>query len=134
MTKTAAKSAKTPKADKDQELLDASAKRTAALAEADAKFTEAVAKAAADRKKVYDAYPDSGNFAERSWNATKGDDDVPYDEVASTFRGKLDTAVDTIKATGNADIAGLEDFEAEVVRLLKEANEPVGGVVAPVTE
>lgn len=131
MTKhaTATKATKTPKGDKEQAALEASAERTAALAEADSEFKDAVAKAGEARKKVLDAYPDAGNIAERAWNTTKRDDDVDYAAATLPFRQKLDTVVEAVRSSGNADVVGLEDFEAEVVRLLKELDQPIAGVL-----
>lgn len=122
MPKTAAKTAKTKKT-RDEEILEYADKRRKAVADADAEFQDTVAKAADKRKKALDKFPDTGNFAERAWNSTKADSDPVYDEVTPDFRRKLDTAVDAIRTTGSANIAGLEDFEVEVKKLL--AAEPV---------
>lgn len=127
-TKTAAKTAKTAKTDAQKEL-EASAERTAALSKADTDFTAAVAKAAEVRNAAYAKFPDAGNYAEVAWNATMADTDPLYRDTATTFRQKLDTAVDAIKTTGTAGIAGLEDFEVEVKRLLAESDQPIAGIL-----
>lgn len=105
------------------------AERKAAIDKADADFKAAVVKAAEAREKVLEKYPDLGNVAEAAWNETKVEEDPPYKDVTLDKRQKLDSVVDTIKTTGNADVVGLEDFEARVIELLKERKLPVAGVV-----
>jgi hypothetical protein len=120
----------TKKSDKDT-AREAAAEREQALAQADADFREDVAKAAAKRQKVLDKYPDQGNIAERAWNATKSEDDVEYKALAGEFKQKLDDVVTAVRETGNADVVGLEEFEAEVVRLLAELDVPTGTALVP---
>lgn len=103
--------------------------RRTAIAEADQDFRDAVKKAAEARDKVLEKYPDLGNVAEAAWNETKAEEGPLYKDVALTFRFKLDSTVDTIKQTGNADEIGLEEFEKRVVELLKERHLPVAGVI-----
>ena len=98
------------------------AKRNAA----DAQFREDVAKAAEKRDKALAKLPGSGNIAEEAWNSTKADEDPAYNAVAADHRAKLDTAVQTIRETGNADIVGLEAFEEKVKELLADEKEAEG--------
>lgn len=113
MTTATAKAAQ----EKADEAKEKAAERQAALAQADTDFREAVAEAAAERQKVYDEYAeDGGNIAERAWNETKLDEDPDYNAVAADHRRKLDVAVDSIRTTGSAGIAGLEDADLFSVR------------------
>lgn len=107
------------------------AKRTAALNEADATFREEVAKAAEKRDKARAKAGAPLSIAERAWDETKSDDDPLYRETALTHRQKLDDVVAAVRTSGNADVVGLEEFEARVVELLAEegATPGAGGLV-----
>jgi hypothetical protein len=104
------------------------AEQRAAINEADADFREAVAKATEKRDKAIEKATKgkSGNVAEIAWNETKSDDDPLYKDCAVDHRRKLDDIVTAVRQTGNADVVGLEDFEAKVVELLKDRGEEPG--------
>jgi hypothetical protein len=116
---------------KTDEAREYAEERRIAITEADTAFHADVAKAAEKRDKVYADYPDKSNLAEMAWNATKTDDDPLYKDVVGDFRRKLDFAAETVRATGNADIAGLEAFEAEIKRLLTDLDIPTGTALVP---
>lgn len=120
---TATKSAEEARSAADREMEEAR-ERQARINEIDATFREEV-KAAADRraKALADLPGYSTNFAETAWNETKAEDDPLYADVSPDFRRKLDTAVDSIRNTGSADIVGLEAFEARVKELIAEEKE-----------
>ncbi len=106
--------------------------RAEGLSKADAEFRDAVAKAAKKRADAIAKLPGGGNIAETAWNETKADEDPEYNAVSSTFRAKLDDVVAAVRQTGNADVVGLEAFEARVVELLAEAGTPAGsGALVP---
>lgn len=98
--------------------------------EIDAAFHEDVAKASEKRNKALAKLDKKagrgGNIAEIAWNETKAEEDPVYASTAFDHRNKLNAAVDAIRTSGNADIVGLEAFEARVVELLKEEKEAVG--------
>lgn len=89
-------------------------------AEADAEFRETVQKAADKRAKRLAKLPAGANVAEQAWNETKDELDPLYNAVTPDHKFKLDTAVDHIRRTGSADIAGLEAFEARVKELIAD--------------
>lgn len=107
-----------------QEAAKEEAKRT----EIDAAFRDDVRKATEKRDKALAKLPSSkhGNIAETAWNETKGEDDPPYNETAADHRAKLDTVVQAVRETGNADVVGLEAFEERVRELLAEEAEAAG--------
>lgn len=117
MTATAKKETAAEKAGKE------SAARSAAIAEADATYREDVKAAGEKRAKALAKVPGTGNLAETAWANTKSDEDPAYNDLALDFRQKLDAVVDAVRTTGNAGVVGLEEFEAEVVKLL-EAEKP----------
>lgn len=124
-TKNAAKHLKD--ADKAKE---EAAKRVEAEQKIDAEFREAVAKATEKRDKALAKLSPGSNIAETAWNETKAEEDPLYKDSTADHRRKLDTVVEAVKTTGNADVVGLEDFEARVIELLAEAGTPAG-TVAP---
>lgn len=103
--------------------------------EIDAQFREDVAKAAEKRDKALAKLSrkpgHGGNIAEIAWNDTKAEEDPPYNAITADHRHKLDVVVDAVRTTGNADVAGLELFEARVVELLAE-EKAATGTVTPV--
>lgn len=72
---------------------------------------------------------DAADIAALAWNSTKDDADPEFPDCAPGHQGKLLTAVTAIEETGSAGIQGLEAFEEEVKRLLKEAEPPAALVV-----
>lgn len=104
------------------------AKEEAKRTDIDAAFREDVRKAGEKRDKALAKLPSSkrGNIAETAWNDTKTDEDVPYNETAADFRARLDTVVQAVRETGNADVVGLEAFEERVKELLDEEKEAEG--------
>jgi hypothetical protein len=104
------------------------AKEEAKRADIDAAFREDVRKASEKRDKALAKLPSEkrGNIAEVAWNETKGDDDPVYADTAVDHRRKLDTVVQTVRETGNADVVGLEAFEERVKELLAEEKEAEG--------
>lgn len=102
------------------------AKEEAKRAEIDAKFRDDVRKAAEHRDKALAKLPRTGNIAEIAWNETKAEEDPEYNAVAGDFRQKLDTVVQAVRQTGNADVVGLEAFEEKVKELLAEEKEAEG--------
>lgn len=113
---------KTVKAEVDK--VEEAAKVVAKKAEIDKEFQDTVAKAAEERNAKLAKLPitPGTNIAEQAWNETKADEDPVYGACAFEHRAKLDTAVDSIKRSGSADIAGLEDFEVRVKELLAEVD------------
>jgi hypothetical protein len=109
------------------------AERQNAINEADAAFREDVAKAAEKRDKAIAKATKgmSTNVAEEAWNETKAEGDPEYRAVAADHRAKLDTVVEAIRTTGNADVVGLEAFEAKVVELLEKRGETPGEPSTP---
>jgi hypothetical protein len=109
------------------------AERQNAINEADAAFREDVAKAAEKRDKAIAKATKgmSTNVAEEAWNETKAEGDPEYRAVAADHRAKLDTVVEAIRTTGNADVVGLEAFEAKVVELLEKRGEMPGEPSTP---
>jgi hypothetical protein len=96
--------------------------------EINAEFREDVAKAVEKRDKALAKLPRKrgANTAEIAWNETKAEDDPAYNAIASDYRQKLDTVVQAIRETGNADVVGLEAFEERVKELLAEEKEAEG--------
>lgn len=127
MTTNAIKAAEDRRSAADEKKAEAT-ERQAAINEIDATFREEV-KAAADKRAAAMAElpGESTNMAETAWNETKSEEDPLYADLAMDFRAKVDVAFDAIKTTGNADIAGLEDFEARVKELLAEEKEATEG-------
>ena len=107
--------------------LDA-AKEEAKRSEIDAQFREDVRKAAEKRDKALAKLPavKHGNIAETAWNDTKAKEDPIYADTAADHRRRLDTVVQAIRESGNADVVGLEAFEGRVKELLAEEAEPAG--------
>lgn len=107
---------------------DEAAKTEQKRNEIDAEFREDVHKAAEKRDKALAKLPRAAtaNIAETAWNDTKAEDDPDYANTAADHRRKLDTAVQAIRESGNADIAGLEAFEERVKELLAEEAEAEG--------
>lgn len=96
-------------------------------AEIDQQYRDDVAKAGEKRAKALAKLPaHRGNIAEVAWDETKREEDPLYNAVAPDHRAKLDTAVQTIRESGNADIVGLEAFEERVKELLAEEAEAEG--------
>lgn len=113
---------------------------------------EEAAKAAAERKQIEaDLQEDvntavakhdaalaelpGGSVAERAWNATKADDDPVYREISSVKKQQLAEVEEAVRRTGNADVVGLEAYEAEVKRLLEAEGITPGRLVpGPVTD
>lgn len=109
--------------------LDA-AKDEAKRNEIDAEFRDAVNKASEKRTKAL-AKLDSkrgpgANIAEIAWNETKADEDPVYGDTTGEHRNKLAEVVRAVRETGNADVVGLEAFEARVAELLAEVKEAAG--------
>lgn len=104
------------------------AKEEAKRAEVDTTFREDVRKAAEKRDKVLAKLPTTrrGNIAEVAWNETREDSDPVYADTAGDHRRKLDTVVQAVRETGNADVVGLEAFEEKVKELLAEEKEAEG--------
>lgn len=100
--------------------------------EADTEFRETVRKAGEKRAKVY-ADTGAGNIAEQAWNDTRDEDtDPPYNEISFTKRQQLDAVVEALRTSGNADVVGLEEFEARAKELLVESGvEPGSAGVVP---
>lgn len=94
--------------------------------EIDADFREGVQKLQEKRDKALAKLPRRGNIAEVAWNETKEEGDPPYNAVASDHRQKLDTIVQAVRETGNADVVGLEAFEERVKELLADEKEAEG--------
>lgn len=98
--------------------------------EIDAQFRADVAAAGEKRNKALaklPAEPGKGaNIAELAWNQTKADDDPDYANTAGDHRRKLDTVVQAIRESGNADVVGLEAFEERVKELLADEKEAEG--------
>lgn len=99
--------------------------------EADAEFREDVRKATEKRDKKLAKLKTGINIAEKAWNETKADDDPPYNAVSSDHKQKLDTIVQAVRETGNADVVGLEEFEARVKELVDEQGGPTGTALNP---
>lgn len=114
--------------DKDAKL---AAKEAEKRQEIDAEFREDVRKAAEKRDKALSKLKTGRNLAEIAWNKTKAEEDPAYNAVDSTFRERLNTVVQTIRETGNADVVGLEAFEAEVKELVAEEGGPTGTALEP---
>lgn len=104
------------------------AKDEAKRTDIDAHFREDVRKASEKRDKALAKLgPRAGaNIAEIAWNDTKAEDDPAYNDCAADHRAKLDTVVQAVRATGNADVVGLEAFEERVRELLAEEAEAAG--------
>lgn len=107
-----------------QEAAKEEAKRT----DIDATFREEVQKAADKRTKALAKLPSEKhrNIAETAWNETKAKEDPEYKDTAPDHRAKLDTVVQAIRESGNADVVGLEAFEEKVRELLAEEAEAAG--------
>lgn len=107
-----------------QEAAKEEAKRT----DIDATFRDDVRKASEKRDKALAKLPSSkhGNIAEVAWNETKTDEDPLYKDTVADHRAKLDTVVQAVRETGNADVVGLEAFEEKVKELLEEDKEAEG--------
>lgn len=101
--------------------------------EADAEFREDVRKATEKRDKKLAKLTLGVNIAEKAWNETKAEDDPPYNAISSDHRQRLDTVVQAVRETGNADVVGLEEFEARVLELVKEQGGPTGTALVPAT-
>lgn len=103
---------------------EAEAKR----ADIDTRFREDVNKAAEKRNKALSKLPAERrkNIAETAWNETKAEDDPDFNAVTPDHRAKLNYTVQTVRETGNADIVGLEAFEAKVKELLADEKEAEG--------
>lgn len=98
----------------------------------EADFREDVAKAADKRAKALAKLdPASVNVAEQAWNDTKPEGEPDYNGITSTKKAQLDLVVDAVRTSGNADVVGLEDFEARVAELLVERGETPGQVAIP---
>jgi hypothetical protein len=105
----------------------------ATRADIDRKFREDVAKAAEKRDKALAKLPNApgANLDEIAWNETKADDDPVYAALVPDFKQKLHTVTEAVRATGNADVVGLEAYEARIVELLED-EKAAAGTVTPV--
>lgn len=97
-------------------------------AQIDAKFREDMHKAAEKRDKALAKLPNApgANIDEIAWNETKLDDDPPYNALTPEHRQKLRVVTDAVRATGNADVVGLEAYEARIRELLEGEKAPAG--------
>lgn len=127
--KDAARPAEQPaKATDTEKAATEAAKVAAKRNEIDAQFREDVRKAAEKRDKALEKFGPrhGGNIAEIAWNETKADEDPKYGDAAADHRRKLDTVVQAVRASGNADVVGLEAFEERVKELLADEAEAAG--------
>jgi hypothetical protein len=66
------------------------------------------------------AQENEGSIAAQAWNATKEDGDPHYDLIPNAeFKGKLEHAIDRVRATGIAQT----NFEIEAKKLIEAENE-----------
>ena len=124
-----AKDARDEAIEKAQEATEAEQTR----AQIDAKFREDIQKATEKRDKALAKLPNApgANLDEVAWNETKADDDPLYNALTPDHRQKLRVVSDAVRSTGNADVVGLEAYEARIVELLAD-EKAAAGTVTPV--
>lgn len=122
-----AKAARDEAVDNAQEAAEAEQTR----AQIDADFRADVAKASEKRDKALAKLDKKtggtgGNIDEIAWNETKAEDDPVYNALAPDHRQKLRAVTDAVRSTGNADVVGLEAYEARIVELLADEKAAAG--------